>query len=154
MILSVFLAVSVHWSVKQQCHLWTELCTKNLEQSPHQDKPKDSPFWFFFFFKGMEKNSTKLLLPPEWLVMKNNHTLGLAFFKIFYFFILIQRHFFIGFRERNGGRKGEKHPHERETSTDWLLPICVRTGDHKHPNQGWILQPRHVLWLGIKPATF
>ena len=57
----------------------------------------------------------------------------LLFFKRFYLFILRERG-----RERE--REGEKHQ-------------CV-VASHCTPHWGPGLQPRHVPWLGIKPATF
>ena len=51
------------------------------------------------------------------------------------------------FRERGkeGEREREKHWCERATSTSCLLHT---------PNWGPALQPSHVSWLGIEPATF
>ena len=61
----------------------------------------------------------------------------ISFFKRFYLFI---------FRER-GRRDKERKKHRcmRDTSISCLLHA---------PNRGPGLQPRHVPWLGVEPATF
>ena len=58
--------------------------------------------------------------------------------KIFYLFIFRER-------RREGKREGEKHWCMRETSIG--CPLLT-------PNWGSGLQPRHVPWQGIEPATF
>ena len=53
---------------------------------------------------------------------------------------------FIDLRERN--RERERDRCERETSIYCFLYAPT------HLDQGVNLQPRHIPWLGIKPATF
>ena len=68
--------------------------------------------------------------PTDWATPVRNSFLKK---KKFYLFIF-----------RKMGREGEKHWCVRDTSTGCLSHT---------PNQGPGLQPRHVHWLGIEPAT-
>ena len=59
-------------------------------------------------------------------------------------FILLFILFIFRERGREGEREGEKHPCVRDTPISCLSHA---------PNWGPGLSPRHVPWLGIKPAT-
>ena len=75
------------------------------------------------------------IIPSNWIYA----TFSFFLFHLFKVNLII-------FREmgREGGKKGEKHHCVRDTSASWLLHT---------PSWGPDLQPRHVPWLGIEPAT-
>ena len=62
---------------------------------------------------------------------------------LLFFLILTQGYVYWFYRERKGGRGGE-----REGKETWSVASYTRS------NQGSNPQPRYVPWLGIEPATF
>ena len=89
-------------------------------------------------------SSSQMYLSPEVILPGSKKVLSLWFpvFSAGFFFFFLRFYLFI-YKER--GRGEEKNWCVRDTSIGCLSHT---------PNWGPCLQPRHVTWLGIKPATF
>ena len=68
---------------------------------------------------------------------------------MFLFFLYFWMHFWRLFVFRERGREREREGEKHQCVRDTLIGCLLHA-----PNQGPVLQPRHVPWPGIKPVAF
>ena len=93
--------------------------------------------------------------PSQSVSLSSLLTLLCCFFKNYLYFSPKDIHLLI-LQEWEEERGEETSMWER--NIDWLLPVCALTKDWTHDPGMWAdqesnLQPRYVLWPGIKPTT-